>query len=297
MSEFIVDGLWKGPVVDQHIHLDRTNRYFSAIEDFVRVGGTGIMLVHKPDFRNLPLDLTTYNEVYTETISMAQEVREKFSIDVGVVLGPHPVAWEHQIDSLGLEKSTELQISAVNLALEFIENGQAHCLGEVGRPHYPVSQDRWLVANQMLEEIMQSAAAAQTPIQLHVEDNGSHTYSELSAMAQKVGLPLSRTIRHYAPADVSPNFTHGLSCTVSVGSGSVAKIIETHSGSEVMWGMETDFLDDPRRPGAVLGPKTIPKRTNELCQLLLSENNESVVEELLLNIHSNWPRELYGIDF
>ena len=47
---FIVDGHWVGPVVDQHIHLDRSNRYLSAIDEFVRVGGTGIMLVHKPGF-------------------------------------------------------------------------------------------------------------------------------------------------------------------------------------------------------------------------------------------------------
>jgi len=297
MSEYIVDGRWTGPVVDQHIHLDRTNRYLSAIDEFVRVGGTGIMLVHKPNFRNLPTNLTTYREVYSETISMAQEVRAKFSIDTGVVLGPHPVAWEHQIDSLGLKEATELHIGAVNLALDLIENGEAQCLGEVGRPHYPISQDRWVAANEILEEIMQSAAASQTPIQLHVEDRGAQTYSELSQMAVNAGLPLSQTIRHYAPADVSTDFTHGLSCTVSVGKDSVAKLLQTYTKTDAMWGMETDFLDDPRRPGAVLGPKTIPKRTNELCQSILNENDESVVEELLLNIHSNWPRELYGIDF
>ncbi len=297
MSEYIVDGRWTGPVVDQHIHLDRTNRYLSAIDEFVRVGGTGIILVHKPDFGNLPTNLAAYREVYSETISMAQEVRDKFSIDTGIVLGPHPVAWEHQIDSLGLKESTELHIGAANLALDFIENGEAQCLGEVGRPHYPISQDRWSAANQMLEEIMQSAAASQTSIQLHVEENGAQTYSELSQMAVNAGLPLSKTIRHYAPADVSTDFTHGLSCTVSVGKDSVAKLLQTYTKTDAMWGMETDFLDDPRRPGAVLGPKTIPKRTNELCQSILNENDESVVEELLLNIHSNWPRELYGIDF
>ena len=82
-----------------------------------------------------------------------------------------------------------------------------------------------------------------------------------------------------------------------MGEDSVAKLLQTYTKTDAMWGMETDFLDDPRRPGAVLGPKTIPKRTNELCQSILNENDESVVEELLLNIHSNWPRELYGIDF
>ena len=61
-------------------------------------------------------------------------------------------------------------------------------------------------------------------------------------------------------------------------------------------GMETDFLDDPKRPGAVLGPKTVPKRTTELCSKLLSDGwANSAVESLLENVHVNWPRSLYGI--
>ena len=61
--------------------------------------------------------------------------------------------------------------------------------------------------------------------------------------------------------------------------------------------METDFLDDPRRPGAVLGPKTIPKRTDELCSALLAEYNREEVENLILKIHSEWPSKLYGLQF
>ena len=50
------DGLWHGEIMDQHIHLDRKNRYLDAINEFVKVGGTAINLVHKPDFNNLPLE-------------------------------------------------------------------------------------------------------------------------------------------------------------------------------------------------------------------------------------------------
>jgi TatD-related deoxyribonuclease len=59
--------------------------------------------------------------------------------------------------------------------------------------------------------------------------------------------------------------------------------------------METDFLDDPRRPGAVLGPKTIPKRTQELCRALLEfGKTESEVSQIMMDIHSNWPTKLYS---
>ena len=295
---FIVDGRWTGPVVDQHIHLDRSNRYLSAIEEFVRVGGTGIMLVHKPGFSGtLPVDKEGYRRAYSETILMAEEVRKKFAITVGVVLGPHPVAWERQISELGIDRASELHLESVDLALELIEQGKAHCLGEVGRPHYEVSEEKWTQANENLSHIMAEAAISKVPIQLHVEDAGEQTYSEISQLAIQSGLPLSQTVRHYAPADVSANFTHGLACTVSVGRGSVEGLLSTHANASAPWGMETDFLDDPRRPGAVLGPKTIPKRTDELCAALLAENDPYDVENLLLKIHSEWPSKLYGLDF
>ena len=294
----IVDGRWTGPVVDQHIHLDRSNRYLSAIEEFVRVGGTGIMLVHKPRFSgSLPIDREGYREVYSETISMAEEIREKFEISVGVVLGPHPVAWERQISELGMDRASELHLESVDVALELIEQGKAHCLGEVGRPHYQVSEETWIQANENLSQIMTEAAISKVPVQLHVEDAGSETYSEISRMAMRAGLPLAQTVRHYASPDVSSNFTHGLACTVSVGRGSVEGLVSTYANASAPWGMETDFLDDPRRPGAVLGPKTIPKRTDELCSALLVENRVSDVENLLLKIHSEWPSKLYGLDF
>ena len=228
---------------------------------------------------------------------MAEEIREKFAISVGVVLGPHPVAWERQISELGMDRASELHLESVDLALELIEQGKAHCLGEVGRPHYQVSEETWIQANENLSQIMTEAAISKVPVQLHVEDAGSETYSEISRMAMRAGLPLAQTVRHYASPDVSSNFTHGLACTVSVGRGSVEGLVSTYANASAPWGMETDFLDDPRRPGAVLGPKTIPKRTDELCSALLAENRVSDVENLLLKIHSEWPSKLYGLDF
>ncbi len=292
----MLDGRWTGPILDQHIHLDRSNRFLGAVAEFVGAGGTGIMLVHKPSFSSaLPTDLDGYRAAYSETLGMAEEVRAAFGIGVGVVLGPHPVAWEHQTESLGLERATELHLEAVSLALDHIDAGDAACLGEVGRPHYPVSDETWSAANDMLREVMALAAGAGTSIQLHVEDNGKKTCRELAALCDEAGLARDRAIRHYAPADVGTDFTHGLAATVSVGRGSVETLTETTANANAPWGMETDFLDDPRRPGAVLGPKTVPKRTQQLCAALLAADwDEDEVSGLMSSIHSDWPAQLYS---
>lgn len=291
----LVEGKWKGPIVDQHMHLDTRNRFLSAAEEFSRCGGTGIFLVHKPSFSSsLPKDIEGYRVAYNETIDMASQVREKTDLDVQVVLGPHPVVWDIQANSLGIEKSTELHISAVGLALDFIEEGKAICLGEVGRPHYKVSEDRWIKANELLSEVMQMASSSKVPIQLHVEENGEQTCREISSLCDKAGFPRRMAVRHFAPSNVSNDHTSGLPVTVSMGKGSIGGICASLDNSKSHWGMETDFLDDPKRPGAVLGPKTIPKRTNQLCHALSSMGwDENEIEELIFNIHETWISSTY----
>jgi len=293
----LLDGRWTGPILDQHMHLDRSNRFLDAVSEFTLAGGTGIMLVHKPNFSSdLPTDLDGYRAAYSDTLSMAEEVRAAYGIEVGVVLGPHPVVWEHQIVPLGIKRATELHLEAVSLALDHIEAGDAVCLGEVGRPHYRVSDEIWVSANEMLREIMAMAAGAGTSIQLHVEDNGETTCRELATLCDEAGLARNRAIRHYAPANVGANFTHGLAATVSVGKGSVEAITATAASANAPWGMETDFLDDPRRPGAVLGPKTVPKRTQQLCTALQAADwDDDKVSELLNSIHNDWPSKLYSV--
>ena len=290
-------GKWVGPIIYQHMHLDRTNLFLDAVADFSSSGGTGIMLVHKPSFsHSLPVDLEGYRGAYSDTISMAEEVRKEFGLEVGVVLGPHPVAWEKQIPELGIEASSELHLEAVSLALEYIDSGHAHCLGEVGRPHYPVEEEIWEKANDLLLEILSMASSSGTSVQLHVEEKDERTYIELSKLCISSGISSERAIRHFAPANVSADFTHGLSATVNVGKGSIETIVETAGEAGSPWGMETDFLDDNRRPGAVLGPKTVPKRTQQLCSSLLSEGwSENEVESLLTKVHSEWPESLYGL--
>lgn len=46
-------------------------------------------------------------------------------------------------------------------------------------------------------------------------------------------------------------------------------------------------MDDVRRPGAVLGPKTVPKRTKQLFEGGLDE-------EYLWKAHQDLAEELYG---
>jgi len=298
---------WTGPITDGHLHLDRSGRFLDAAHDFHRSGGTRIILVHKPNFECLPTTMDAIHAAYLDTLAMADEVRDSVGLKVQVVLGPHPVTWVHQIPSIGIDAATKLHLDAVDIALDYFESGDSVAVGEVGRPHFPVEDEVWDAANQMLHEVLHRCSKRSCPVQLHVEDRADRTFAEIDQIRNSAGLPVKFTLRHYAPSNVTESFRSGLPVTVSMGKESIRGIalslIEEELAVQDMtpFLMETDYLDDPRRPGAVLGPKTLPKRTNELgryLQMPVLEGglgwHQTSVADLLWMLHRVWPDTLYG---
>jgi len=276
---------WNGPILDDHFHLNRNGRFLEAAKDFQRVGGTNLVLVHCPDFASPPTTRDGHKASYQDTINMAQEVRD-LGLGVRVILGPHPAAFAHQFDSLG-DRAEENYWDSIETALEFVHEGKAHGIGEVGRPHWPVSDEIWSRSNALLIDTMKLAAREGIPLQLHVEGESDETYGDLAIMADKAGLDRKKLVRHYAPANVDASYTHGLTPSVLAGSGSIEVIMDTFEKSSHGFMLETDYMDDLRRPGAVLGPKTVPKRTRQLLEAGLDE-------EILYRCHKDLPELIYG---
>ncbi len=276
---------WNGPILDDHFHLNRSGRFLEAAKDFQRVGGTDLVLVHCPDFASPPTTRQGHIDSYQNTIDMAEEVKS-LGLGVRVILGPHPAAFAHQFESLG-DRAEENYWDSIETALNFVHEGKAHGIGEVGRPHWQVTDDIWIRSNALLLETMSLAAREKLPLQLHVEGESDETYSELAAMADKAGLERKKLVRHYAPPNVSQEYTHGLTPSVLAGSGSIEKLLATIESTSHGFMLETDYMDDLKRPGAVLGPKTVPKRTRQLLEAGLDE-------EYLWNAHQDLPEQIYG---
>ena len=272
-------------ILDDHFHLNRNGRFLEAAKDFQRVGGTNLVLVHCPDFASPPTTREGHKASYQDTINMAEEVRD-LGLGVRVILGPHPAAFAHQFDSLG-DRAEENYWDSIETALEFVHEGNAHGIGEVGRPHWPVSDEIWSRSNALLIDTMKLAAKEGIPLQLHVEGESDETYGDLAIMADKAGLDRKKLVRHYAPANVDASYTHGLTPSVLAGSGSIEVIMDTFEKSSHGFMLETDYMDDLRRPGAVLGPKTVPKRTRQLLEAGLDE-------EILYRCHKDLPELIYG---
>ena len=287
---------WQGPILDNHFHLNRNGRYLDAADDFKKAGGTNIVLIHCPDFSAPPTTRDGHKNSYQNTLDMADAVRNELGIGVRVVLGPHPAAFAHQFiqwvekdGEHGKQKAIDNYRTSIDEAVKFYHEGKAHAIGEVGRPHWEVSEEIWELSNNLLLETMKLAASDGFALQLHVEGELESTYRDMAAMASKAGLAKNRLIRHYSPPNVDSVVTQGLTPSVLIGKGALEKLVETAQKSSHGFLLETDYMDDLRRPGAVLGPKTVPKRTQQLVAA-------GIDEEFMWKAHVDLPNSLYGED-
>jgi len=294
----LINGKWTGPIIDNHFHLNRKGLFLSAANDFRNAGGTGLVLVHCPNFQCPPVTINEHKEAYLDTVLMAEQVRENIGIDVRVVLGPHPAAFAHQFESWfsehgekGAQRAIENYNDSIDTALEFIHEGKAVAIGEVGRPHWDAPKEVFDLSNQLLEETMKLARNQKVPLQLHMEENGNQTFTDLEEMATRVGLDPFYLVRHFAPADVSKSMVGKITPSVNLGKDGINTLLETCKLTHHGFMLETDYMDDPRRPGAVLGPKTVPKRTQQLATL--AEEN-GLDEELFFTMHQDLPNAIYG---
>ena len=285
---------WQGPILDNHFHLNRNGRFLDAAKDFKNAGGTSVVLVHCPDFSAPPTTKLGHRESYQNTIDMAESVRKEVGLGVRVVLGPHPAAFAHQFikwvdedGDFGREKAMQNYRDSIDEAVAFYHEGKAHAIGEVGRPHWDVSDEIWNLSNELLLETMKMASSDGFALQLHVEGELESTYLDMATMASKAGLAKDRLVRHYSPPNVSSNITQGLTPSVLIGKGALDTLIETADSCSHGFLLETDYMDDLRRPGAVLGPKTVPKRTQQLVAA-------GIDEELIWKAHVDLPNRLYG---
>jgi len=273
-------------IFDNHMHLTPTGQGAEAAKIFEKAGGTALVLTHLPP-RGKPVSSSKdYKQAFEATLDLAQNVRGVTKLKVYVALGPYPVELLHLSESIGLEKSVEIQKDAMDMAGRYASEGKVIALGEIGRPHFPVDKAVIEACNEVLLHGMKVAKEVGCAVVLHTEVPDATIMEELAKMADTVGLRREKVVKHYCPPLVRKEDNHGLMPSIVAREDAILKAIE--QGSRFF--METDYLDDPRRPGAVLGPATIPKKTVSMIR----DGKLSV--DAAREIHEEWPRRIYGIE-
>jgi TatD-related deoxyribonuclease len=271
-------------VFDNHLHLSRAGRFLDAVKDFKKAGGTHFVLCQLP-MTNLVIRDKSYKSCYQETLEMAKEICSKIDIGVFVTVGPYPVDYIRLSKKFGRGESIQIMKKGMDLAAALCEEHKCIAIGEIGRPHFPVDEQVLIDSNEILLHGMEKAKEAGVPVVLHTESTTPDQCKKLAEMGKKVGLPPHKIVKHYSPPLVLESENYGLMPSVLASKKNITAAVE--KGTRFM--METDYIDDLRRPGAVLSPKTVPKRTRELIE------KGMLTEKQISEIHRENPEKTYGI--
>jgi TatD-related deoxyribonuclease len=269
------------PVLDDHLHLDPdAGRGLAAVEDFRRLGGTHLLVVNKPSW-HLGVEAETgddFDRVFERTLGVVARADDALPGRAWPVLGVHPGLVSRLVDDRGFdpEGAADLLCAGLDRAASYVADGRALAL-KSGRPHYDVPAATWDASNRVLRHALALGAREGCAVQLHTEESADLT--EVADWAEARGLDPSRVVKHYAgPRLDGP--------TPSVMARK--EWLRAHAERGEPFLIETDFVDDPDRPGAVMGPKTVPRRT----RWLLAEGHDAAVRRA----HVETPRAVYGVD-
>lgn len=275
------------PIFDNHVHLQLTGKNIEAVKEFTKVGGTHFILVNLP-YPDIKINTgDDFEKQYNITLKIASLVHEKTSAKCYCALGPYPVILLDLLKEHRLEEAMEIMCKGVDIAKSYILEKKAVAIGEIGRPHFPVSQDIINASNKIIEYIFQTAKEINCPVIMHTESATLSLFREFSDLAKKLNFSPEKIIKHFSGPFVLESENFGIFPSILA---SKENILEALRKKSTRFFMETDYLDDLKRPGAVLDIKIVPKRTIALHKEGL------LTDKMLFKIHKENPEKMYGLE-
>ncbi len=269
-------------VFDSHFHLSGGHDWTGPVKAFKKSGGTAVNLVNLPDYSIPPS--AYYAELYERTLNVARSLRKDHGLHVIVSLGPYPLDYFH-FKNAGLDPVISMQ-QGLDLAGKYVKEGMADGFGEVGRPHFNVDQEILDYSNGFIRSAMEIAKDLGVFVMLHTEDLNAESMKGIADMARKAGIGLNRVIKHHSTADVLGTETE-VSKTILATRSNTRFIIENKDRAM----LESDFVDDPSKPGKVIPADSVPRRA------IMIRNEAQNHDEVLADIFQILPYRAFGDDY
>ena len=273
----------KVPVYDNHIHMSPSGRNVDALKEYQAAGGTGLTLVTLPH-KEVPIACgKDFARSYEVTYSLADKAKEETDLEINIAVGPYPILLISLAEQYGLQKAEEIMIEGMEYAAKDVAEGRACALGEIGRPHFPVDKEIWDASNRVLLRGIELARENDVPVIIHCE-NEPDTDESLSLLADKAGLDRGLVVKHSSPPLVTPEETYGVMPSFPA---SKSNLKEALSKGTDRFMIETDYIDDPEKPTAIMAVTTVPKKVSAWVA------NGQVPMESIYRICKDIPDSLY----
>ncbi len=241
-------------------------------EKFKDVGGWFIALVMLPPyhygFKNGGLD--DYRRSIELLLEEAGRIRET-GLKTRVLAGFHPAEIDEYVRrGMGLEEILELADKVFRLIVDYHRRGLIDGIGEVGRQHYSTTPARIIASELVMLKAFEYARDNDMIIHLHLEQGGYVTVESIKILSEYKGLPKKNVfLHHVSPREAVWAEKYEFNYTLPAKYKTLKKALQNRPGKALV---ESDFIDDPRRPGVSSYPWDIPVRLKQLI-------DEEVVDE------------------
>ncbi len=231
-------------------------------------------------------------EGYEESLKLVlneKKVIEENGLKAKAFFGFHPADVDKLMGLEGMtpEKVLELGLKVIDMIEKYIKAGLLDGIGEVGRQHYKTTPVNMVISELIMERALEVAKDYDVPVHLHLEQGGRVTAIDVKKRIERLGLDWRKIIVHHARGkSLEAAVEEGLRATVPGVTGSLeraAKLKPTYM-------VESDHIDDPKRPGTVVYPWEMVKN-----QLSLLERG-LVDEEYLAKLNIDNVVETFGVE-
>lgn len=253
---------------DAHCHVNPVRGLGARIlgKKFKDAGGWFIAIVGlSPSNYGYEPTYEGYLKSFNLIIKECRELK-KLGLEIICLAGFHP-ADVNKLVSLGKKPLDvlNLAIKVLNYLEKLIRKGELNGLGEFGRPHFKTDPVVTVLNELILIEALKKVKDLNTLIHLHLEQGGSITVLSIEKLVGSVGINKNKVILHHCNSETAiAGIKKGFPVTV-VGKQKLLLKIKEYLSSDFLL-IESDFLDDNRRPGVVMYPWEIPETINNLVK-------------------------------
>jgi len=253
---------------DAHCHSNPISGFGAKriARKFKNVGGWFIALIGLPPhyygFNELGID--AHLKAYQIAIEEARKIREE-GIKTVVLVGFHPAEIDRYFKAgWDLEKIISLGKRLIDEIVKLYKMGLVDGIGEVGRQHYSTAPSRFVTSEVIMWYALEVARDHDMIVHLHLEQGGYSTIESIRLITRKIGIPKDKVfLHHLSHNEAIWSEKHGFWYTVPAKKKIYHKIF---AQKPLLVLTESDFIDDPRRPGVSSYPWDIVTRLNELLE-------------------------------
>ncbi len=275
------------PVADAHTHTNPVRGLGSEkiAERFKRAGGWFMAIVslspwaYGIDFSGVD----SYVKVHEILVRECMEA-EKAGLKTSCLAGFHPADVDRLIDKYRMDP-----LEVLDVGLKVVEEVARACregvldgIGEVGRQHYKTTPERAIISQLVMERAIEYARDHDCIVHLHLENKGRITVDLVDLAVKRLGAEKVKdriVFHHFKPGHALIANEYGYPSTVP---GTPQLLDHALGRVEPVFMLESDHIDDPMRPGAVVYPwvmadhvQRIAKRVGE--EYLYKVNVDNIV--------------------